>query len=84
MNNKRKDPVEAEADMLQKSICATINSLPPKEKEAFYQAMASALRKAFNTDKDILKMAQPVELRHRLAHKSSFQALTGRGTKSGK
>ena len=63
MKDKPKNPIEAEADMLQKSIRAAIDKFPPKGKDAFYQAIADALRKAFNTDVNILKRPSPVKSR---------------------
>ena len=79
--SKHKNPIEAEADMLRKSICAAINNLPPREKDAFYQAMADALRKAFNTETNILEQPRPIKPGHRLVTKSLFQSLSGKGTK---
>ena len=71
MNNKPKNPIDAEADMIRRSIRAAIDSLTPKEKDAFYQAMADALQEAFGTGKIIPELPRSAKPEHRAGRMKS-------------
>ena len=48
MDGRPKDPVEAEVEKLRRSIGARIKAMSAKEKDAYYQSIADALKEAFN------------------------------------
>ncbi|MCR4817721.1 MAG: hypothetical protein K5841_02045 [Fretibacterium sp.] len=59
LNNRAKNPIEAEADRMQEKLRAEINSMTPAEKDAYFQSIADALKEAFNPQSARKRLSRP-------------------------
>ena len=70
--NRKIDPIDAEAFLTRQQILAGIRNMTAKEKDAYYQAIADAIKKVFNPGASGLKLSRPAEKRAIRDTKSGF------------
>ncbi len=70
--NRKIDPIDAEAFLTRQQILAGIRNMTAKEKDAYYQAIADAIKKVFKPAVNGLKSSRPAEKRAIRDTKSGF------------